>query len=58
MICGKVNGMKQKSEKEIQELIKKIHGPEHECKPADDCAHELSDEAIREMTEQEKAQQG
>ncbi len=50
--------MKQKSEKEIQELIKKIYGPEHECKPADDCAHELSDDAIREMTEQEKAQQG
>jgi hypothetical protein len=50
--------MKQKSEKEIQELIKKIYGPEHECKPADDCSHELSDDAIREMTEQEKAQHG
>ncbi len=58
MICGKVNEMQQKTEKEIQELIKKIYGPEHDCKTEDDCVHEVSDAAIREMTEREKSQQG
>ena len=58
MICGKANEMEQKSEKEIQELIKKIYGPEHECNAGEDCVHEVSDAAIREMTEREKSQQG
>ena len=50
--------MQQKTEKEILELIKKIYGPDHECKAEEDCVHEVSDAAIREMTEQSKAQQG
>jgi hypothetical protein len=58
MKFGKVNEMQQKTEKEILELIKKIYGPDHECKAEEDCVHEVSDAAIREMTEQSKAQQG
>jgi len=50
--------MHQKTDKEIQELIKKIYGPEHECNAGEDCVHEVSDAAIREMTEREKSQQG